>query len=83
MTMDLNQILAKFPQLKFSILPTPIQKMDNLSAKYHANIYCMRDDLTGFAFGGNKTRKLDFLIADAKNKTQGNPVIEITHCKIL
>ena len=32
------------------------------------NIYCLRDDLTGFALGGNKTRKLDYLIADAINK---------------
>jgi L-cysteate sulfo-lyase len=66
---QINKILSKFSQFKFSILPTPISKLENISAKYNANIYCMRDDLTGFAFGGNKTRKLDFLIADAK--TQG------------
>jgi D-cysteine desulfhydrase family pyridoxal phosphate-dependent enzyme len=64
----INQILKNFPQFKFSILPTTIQRLENISTKYGANIYCMRDDLTGFAFGGNKTRKLDFLVADAKNK---------------
>ena len=63
-----NDYLKNFPELKFSILPTPVQKLEKVSDKFKASIYCMRDDLTGFAFGGNKTRKLDFLIADAKNR---------------
>jgi D-cysteine desulfhydrase family pyridoxal phosphate-dependent enzyme len=52
--------------MHFSILPTPLQKLENISRLCRRNIYCKRDDLTGFALGGNKTRKLDFLIADAK-----------------
>ena len=55
-------------KLKHSLLPTPCYKLENLSKLFSANIYCKRDDLTGFAFGGNKTRKLDYLIADALNK---------------
>jgi 1-aminocyclopropane-1-carboxylate deaminase/D-cysteine desulfhydrase-like pyridoxal-dependent ACC family enzyme len=39
--------------------------LDYLSGKYGLNVYCKRDDLTGFGFGGNKTRKLDFLLAHA------------------
>jgi D-cysteine desulfhydrase family pyridoxal phosphate-dependent enzyme len=35
---------------------------------FNANIFCKRDDMTGFAFGGNKTRKLEFLISDALKK---------------
>jgi len=64
----LKSILAGIPKCNFSIIPTPIHKLENISKKYKVSVYCMRDDLTGFAFGGNKTRKLDFLIADAKNK---------------
>ena len=41
--------------------------MENLSKELGTNIWCKRDDLTGFAFGGNKTRKLDYLIAEAVN----------------
>ena len=48
--------------IKYSILPTPLIKLENLSRRLSANIYCKRDDLTGFGFGGNKTRKLDYLI---------------------
>ena len=53
------------PRLNLSFLPTPLHKLENVSRLHDANIYCKRDDLTGFAFGGNKTRKLDFLIRDA------------------
>lgn len=61
----IKKLIKDIPHLNFSILPTSIHKLENLSEKYNSNIYCMRDDLTGFAFGGNKTRKLDYLIADA------------------
>ncbi|MBI5021454.1 MAG: D-cysteine desulfhydrase family protein [Ignavibacteriales bacterium] len=57
-----------FPKFTFSLLPTPLQKLENISRELGINLYCKRDDLTSFAFGGNKTRKLDYLIADAKNK---------------
>ncbi|MFA5012728.1 MAG: D-cysteine desulfhydrase family protein [Ignavibacteria bacterium] len=52
-------------KLHYSILPTPLHKLENLSKKFNTNIFCKRDDLTGFAFGGNKTRKLDYLIYEA------------------
>ncbi len=42
-----------------------MHRLDYLSDEYGVNVYCKRDDLTGFGFGGNKTRKLDFLLADA------------------
>jgi D-cysteine desulfhydrase family pyridoxal phosphate-dependent enzyme len=64
----ITKLLQNIPHLNYSVLPTPVMKLENLSKKYHANIYCMRDDLTGFAFGGNKTRKLDYLIYDAIQK---------------
>lgn len=61
----ISKLLEKLPQFNLSILPTPLHKLEKLSALYKKNIYCLRDDMTGFAFGGNKTRKLDFLLADA------------------
>jgi D-cysteine desulfhydrase len=61
----IRNILNNIPRLNLSVLPTPIQKLEKLSSYLSCNIYCMRDDLTGFALGGNKTRKLDYLIADA------------------
>lgn len=64
----MNQnILNKFPKFNFSVIPTPFQKLENISHILNRSIYCKRDDLTGFALGGNKTRKLDFLIGNAKN----------------
>lgn len=60
--------LSKIPKLSMSVLPTPIQKLENISRGLFANVYCKRDDMTGFAFGGNKTRKLDYLLADAMKK---------------
>lgn len=64
----ITKLIKDIPHINNSILPTPIHKLDNLSKKYNVNIYCMRDDLTGFAFGGNKTRKLDYLVYDAIQK---------------
>ena len=60
--------IKHIPRLSFSILPTPLHKLENLSNKWNRNLYCKRDDMTGFAFGGNKTRKLDWLIKDALMK---------------
>ena len=66
----------QFPTVSLSILPTPLHKLKNISRETGVNIYCKRDDLTGFAYGGNKTRKLDFLIADAISK-KANTLIAV------
>ncbi len=52
---------------KYSLafLPTPLHKLNNLSNKTGYDIYIKRDDQTGLATGGNKTRKLEFLIQEA------------------
>lgn len=62
---DVAGLLARFPRAAISVLPTPLQRLEQVSGSLRANVFCKRDDLTGFAFGGNKTRKLDFLIAEA------------------
>ncbi|RLI37187.1 D-cysteine desulfhydrase family protein [Candidatus Bathyarchaeota archaeon] len=62
----LEERLKSFPKLSLSILPTPCHRLDFLSEKYGVDIYCKRDDMTGFGFGGNKSRKLEFLIGEAR-----------------
>ena len=57
------------PRLNFAHLPTPIEELPNLSkALGGPRIFVKRDDQTGLAFGGNKTRKLEFLIAEAREQ---------------
>ena len=61
----IDKKLAKFPRQHRSVLPTPIHELPVLSDMFNRHVYCKRDDLTGFGFGGNKSRKLDFLVSDA------------------
>jgi D-cysteine desulfhydrase family pyridoxal phosphate-dependent enzyme len=51
-----------------SILPTPLDEAPRLSAELGVRLLVKRDDLTGLALGGNKVRKLDFLLRDAIEK---------------
>jgi len=65
-------MLEKFERIKLGHFPTPIEHLRNIT-KYLGgpNIFIKRDDCTGLATGGNKTRKLEFLIPDAiKNKAE-------------
>ena len=48
--------------------PTPLCRMDGVSSDLGCEVFVKRDDLTGIGFGGNKLRKLDYLIADARQK---------------
>lgn len=55
------------PRLSLALLPTPLYRLDNASAALGRSIYIKRDDMTGVALGGNKVRKLEYLLADAVN----------------
>src|SRR5260221_8050356 len=58
----------KILEAKFSLcfLPTPLQRLNNLSKIYsHYQLFIKRDDQTGLASGGNKARKLEYLIHNA------------------
>ena len=65
-------MLEKFERIKLGHFPTPIEHLKNVSKHLDGpNIFIKRDDCTGLATGGNKTRKLEFLIPDAiKNKAE-------------
>jgi L-cysteate sulfo-lyase len=61
--------LSRFPRLHLAHLPTPLEPMPALSKELGGpNLWIKRDDCTGLAGGGNKTRKLEFLLADALDK---------------
>ena len=60
--------LNDFPRIPLGVFPTPIQRLNNISKLLGTNIYVKRDDLTGIGLGGNKVRKLEFLLADAREK---------------
>jgi D-cysteine desulfhydrase family pyridoxal phosphate-dependent enzyme len=56
------------PRLRFAHLPTPIEPLPRLSAALGGPaLWAKRDDQTGLAFGGNKTRKLEYLLAEAQS----------------
>lgn len=58
--------LAKFPRVRLAHLPTPLEPLPRLSeALGGPEIWIKRDDCTGLSTGGNKTRKLEFLMAEA------------------
>ena len=58
--------LARFPRRRYTEGWTPLEKMERLSKQLGGpDLFIKRDDLLGLAAGGNKTRKLEFLVADA------------------
>ena len=60
----LKDRLATFPRAKLAFLPTPLEACVRLSRELGGpDIFIKRDDLTGLAFGGNKTRQLELLAA--------------------
>lgn len=64
---ELSLTLARFPRVQLGHLPTPLEPMDRLSeALGGPRLWVKRDDCTGLSSGGNKTRKLEYLMADAQ-----------------
>ncbi|EKT57585.1 D-cysteine desulfhydrase [Providencia sneebia] len=63
--MSLQQKLASFTKVNLYKASTPLERLENLSRLYGREIYIKRDDISPLAMGGNKLRKLEFLIADA------------------
>ena len=61
--------IARFPRLHFAHLPTPLEYLETLTRTLDGpEIWIKRDDCTGMSTGGNKTRKLEFLMAEAKQQ---------------
>lgn len=71
MKMETEHLLASHPRMSVALLPTPLHPLDRLRAtlgRTAPRIYVKRDDLTGLALGGNKSRKLEYLLADAQHR---------------
>lgn len=64
-TATLEEAISKQPRITLAQLPTPLQEAPRLSERLGIRVLIKRDDQTGLALGGNKARKLEFLIADA------------------
>jgi D-cysteine desulfhydrase len=79
--------LARFPRRRYTPYITPIERMHNLSAHLKGpQLYVKRDDVLGLAGGGNKTRKLEFLVADAINCEADTLIttgaVQSNHCRL-
>ena len=79
--------LARFPRRRYTEGRTPLEKLERLSAMLGGpDIYIKRDDLLGLAGGGNKTRKLEFLVADALAKGCDTLItvgaVQSNHCRL-
>ncbi len=74
------------PRERFAFLPTPLHRMNNLANSLGIDdLWIKRDDLTGPSVGGNKIRKLEFVIADAK-ETGADTLVTVggvhsNHCR--
>ncbi|GAB2510683.1 D-cysteine desulfhydrase family protein [Microbulbifer agarilyticus] len=60
-------MLDRFDRVELIHWPTPLNKLNQLSAKYGLPLWVKRDDLNGVGAGGNKVRKLEYLLAEARN----------------
>lgn len=81
--------LGEFPRFSLCVLPTPLQRAPRLESALGSGsprIWIKRDDLTGLAYGGNKARKLEYLIANAIEEratcviTEGN--VQSNHARM-
>ena len=77
----------QIPRVQLAFSPTPLQKLERLAKAINVeNLYIKRDDQTGLALGGNKARKLEFLMAEALEQkadvvlTVGGP--QSNHCRM-
>lgn len=60
--------MREFDKISLGLFPTPMYRLPNLSRELGCNLWIKRDDMNGVALGGNKVRKLEYLLADAKNQ---------------
>ncbi|MFO7738157.1 MAG: D-cysteine desulfhydrase [Desulfatiglandaceae bacterium] len=79
--------LARFPRRRYTLGPTPIEELSRLSLELGApTLFMKRDDMLGLAGGGNKTRKLEFLVADALAQGADTLItcgaVQSNHCRL-
>lgn len=79
--------LARFPRRRYTQGHTPLEKLEHLSRHLGGpELYIKRDDLLGLTAGGNKTRKLEFLVADALHQGADTLItvgaVQSNHCRL-
>lgn len=79
--------LAQFPRRRYTPTATPLEKLEHLSKHLGGpDLYIKRDDLLGLTLGGNKTRKLEFLVADALAQGADTLItvgaVQSNHCRL-
>ena len=73
---DARARIAELPRLRFALLPTPIEETRQLGRRLGGpRIFVKRDDLTGVAFGGNKTRNLEYRLARTVAEGAGTVIV--------
>ena len=79
--------LSRFPRRRYTVGETPVEYLPNFTkAVGGPNVYIKRDDLLGLTAGGNKTRKLEFLVADALAQGADTLItcgaVQSNHCRL-
>ena len=79
--------LENLPRFCLADFPTPIQYLETLTQKYNGpDIFIKRDDLTSLGLGGNKTRKLEFLVGEALAQKKDTLIttggLQSNHCRL-
>lgn len=79
--------LARFPRRRYTPAPTPIEFLPHLTRELGGpEVWVKRDDLTGLTGGGNKTRKLEFLVAEALAQGADTLItvgaVQSNHCRL-
>lgn len=79
--------LGKFARRRYTAGATPLEKLEHLTRHFDGpEIYFKRDDLLGLTLGGNKTRKLEFLVADALARGADTLItvgaVQSNHCRL-
>lgn len=79
--------LARFPRRRYTPFSTPVEKLEHLSQALEGpELYIKRDDLLGLTSGGNKTRKLEFLVAEALAQGADTLItvgaVQSNHCRL-
>ena len=62
------QRLERFPRIPFADYPTPLEHLPRLSAQLKREVFIKRDDHVGPGLGGNKARKLEYLLGEAQQR---------------
>ncbi len=78
--------IDSLPRFQLAHLPTPLEELKSLSQQLAGpQLLIKRDDLTGLALGGNKTRKLEFIVGDALQQGADTLVtlgaVQSNHCR--